>query len=91
MGGGRRDGPLARSIAVALVLAATGAFAQLSGLPEASLTGSAQAQIPPREAPQISALTQATTSSIAVIWLPADNTDVHWLYVAKADGTDGHL
>ncbi|MCY3911649.1 MAG: leucine-rich repeat protein, partial [Chloroflexi bacterium] len=76
---------------MALVLAALGAFAQLSSLPGASLTGSAQAQIPPREAPQISALAQATPSSIAVIWLPADNTDVHWLYAVKADGTGGRF
>ena len=81
----------ARVVAVGLVLAALGAFAQLSGLPGASLAGSAQAQIPPREAPQISALTQPTTSSIAVIWLAADNTDVHWLYVVKSDGTSGRF
>ena len=91
MGGGHNHRRLARSMAVALVLAALGALGQLSGLPGASLTGSAQAQIPPREAPQISALSQATTSSIAVIWLPADNTDVHWLYAVKADGTDGRF
>lgn len=46
---------------------------------------------PRREAPPIAALTQATTSAIAVIWLPADNTDVHWLYPVKADGTDGRV
>ena len=91
MGGAKNHRRLARSMAVALVLAAVGAVAQLSGLPGASLTGSAQAQIPPREAPQISALSQPTTSSIAVIWLPADNTDVHWLYAVKADGTGGRF
>ena len=91
MGGGLNHGRFARMVAVALVVAALGAFGQLSGLPGASLTGSAQAQIPPREAPQISALSQPTTSSIAVIWLPADNTDVHWLYVVKADGTGGRF
>ena len=91
--GGRRSigrGPIRRrftwKVAVALAPAAAGAVGLLHLLPGSSSAGVAQAQISPREAPQISALTQATTSAIAMIWLPADNTDVHWLYAVKADG-----
>lgn len=88
---GRGHRRFARVVAAALVLAALGAFGQVHLLPGSPAAGVAQAQIPPREAPQISALSQATTSSIAVIWLPADNTTVHWLYVVKADGTGGRF
>ncbi len=80
-----------RMVAVALVLAAVGTLGAPHLLPGVSEASVAQAQIPPREAPQISALTQPTTSSIAVIWLPADNTTVHWLYAVKADGTGGRF
>ena len=85
MGYGRRCLRIARMMA--LVLAAVGALSLPHLGPGASQAGVAQAQIPPREAPQISALIQATTSSIAVVWLPADATDLHWLYAVKADGT----
>ena len=84
MGYGRSFLRIARMVAAALVLAAVGALSLPHLGPGA---GVAQAQVPPREAPQISALIQATTSSIAVVWLPADNTDLHWLYAVKADGT----
>ncbi len=77
-------------VAVALVLAAVGALGEPHFLPGQSQEGVAQAQST-REAPEITALTQPTTSSIAVTWLPADNTDTHWLYAVKADGTDGRF
>ncbi len=41
--------------------------------------------------PQITALSQPTTSSIAVSWLAADNTDMHWIYAVKSDGTGGRF
>ena len=91
MGHGRRHWRFAWQLAVALMLAAVGAVGQLVVLPGASQGDIAHAQTPPREAPQITALTQATTSSIAVVWLPADNTDVHWLYAIKDDGTGGRF
>ena len=84
MGYGRSSLRIARMVAAALVLAAVGALSLPHLGPGA---GVAQAQVPPREAPQITALIQATTSSIAVVWLPADATDLHWLYAVKADGT----
>ncbi len=91
MGHERGHRRILRIVAVALALAAVGAFGPAHGLPGQAEQGLVQAQIPPRDAPQITALIQATTSSIAVVWLPADNTDVHWLYAVKADGTGGRF
>ncbi|MCY4115236.1 MAG: leucine-rich repeat protein [Chloroflexi bacterium] len=83
-----------RMVAVALVLAAVGALGQPHLLPGPSQAGVAQAQSPEdstREAPEITALIHPTTSSIAVVWLPADDTDVHWIYVVKTDGSGGRF
>jgi len=79
---------------MALVLAAAAAVGHPHLLPWQSQEGLAQAQSQddsPRETPQVSALTQPTADSMTVIWLPADNTAVHWIYAVKADGTGGRF
>ena len=46
---------------------------------------------PSRDAPSITSLTNHTINSIDVNWEEADDTDLHWVYSVKADGTDGRF
>ena len=90
MGYGRNYLRIARMVAVALVLTAVGAVGQ-SHIPALAVPGGRRAGAVPAGSPQITALSQPTTSSIAVSWLAADNTDMHWIYAVKSDGTGGRF
>ena len=46
---------------------------------------------PSRDAPAITSLTNHTTSSIDVNWDEADDTDLHWIYSVKSDGSGGRF
>ena len=83
MGNGRSHLRIVRIVAVAAVAT----FGPAHGLSGQFEEGVARAQSSNREAPQITSLTQPTTSSITVNWQAADNTDVHWIYVVKSDGS----
>ena len=82
------------AVAVAIVLA-TGAVS----LPWPFYENVASAQSedptptpgPDPDAPRITSLTNITASSITVNWQAADDTDVHWIYSVKADGSDGRF
>ena len=65
-------------LAVALVLAAAGAFGQAQS-----------AEASDRKDPQITSLTHATTNAITVNWLGSDKATVHWIYSVKTDGSGG--
>ena len=81
-------------VAVALVLAAVGVLSQPHFLPWQFQGGIAWAQSQGesnRDAPQITSLTHPTLSSITVNWQEADDTDAHWIYSVKSDGSGGHF
>ena len=46
---------------------------------------------PSRDAPSITSLTNHTLNSIDVNWDEAGDTDLHWVYSVKSDGTDGRF
>ena len=83
------------ALTLVLVVAAVGALEGpfFSSWPLQQNIASAQSPPPPpnRDAPSITSLTQATFSSITVNWQAADDTDAHWIYSVKTDGSGGQF
>ena len=78
----------------ALVLAAVAALGQLHSLSigdigTVAVSGQAATSTP--SGPRITSLSNIATSSITVNWQAADDTDVHWIYSVKSDGSDGRF
>ena len=77
------------------IFAATGQFTEGDRAGPLGLLGAvahaATDPAPSGAAPNITSLTNHTLSSITVNWDEADDTDQHWVYSVKSDGSDGRL
>ena len=79
------------AVAAVLALAAMAALSQAYFLPWPSTASAQSPGDSTRETPEITSLTHVTTSSVTVNWHEADDTEVHWMYLVKADGSGGRF
>ena len=82
------------TLAVALILAAVGFVGQHHILPwpfQENIVSAAPSGQMATSTPTITSLTNVATSSITVNWQAADDTDTHWIYSVKSDGSNGRF